>query len=179
MSYVAHVCAYLVCPACLEPAFHERCIAEAFHHAVVRNGRLSNVGAGWEYCHAQAVFRVASYVSFYAPFVFREVCPYEGDVAAVGCLVEELQSEFRLGFGRLGNHEQSAGVFVYAVHQSDLRIVGVECLVVLHVPCYGVDERAREVAAAWMYDHSGRLVDHHEFRVFVDDVERYVFGVYR
>ena len=93
-------------------------------------------------------------------------------------LVEKLHAQLGLGIGGLGHDEQSAGIFVYAVHQSHLRVVGVVCRQVAQVPGNGIDQRAVIVAAPWVHHHARRLVDHHQFIVFIHDVERDIFGVY-
>ena len=161
MPDVFHVGAYLVCPACFQYALYEGCIAEPFQYPVVGNGSLSYSAVGVEYFHAQAVLGVAPYIALYASFVFGNVAPYQCVVAAVCGLVEELFAEHALCFGCLGDNEESGRVFVYAVHQSYFRVIGVEILDVAHVPCHGIDERPRKVACPWVYYHSGPLVYHH------------------
>ena len=39
-----------------------------------------------------------------------------------------------------------------------------------------VDERAVAVPCPCVYDHAGRLIDHDDVRVFIQDFERQIFG---
>ena len=89
----------------------------------------------------------------------------------MGVVVEELLAQARLSLGCLGYHQQSAGVLVYAVHQSYLRVVGIVCGQMAQVPCDGMYQRTVEIAAARMYHHACGFVDDHQVVVFVAYVE--------
>ena len=85
-------------------------------------------------------------------------------------LVEELLAKVGLRVRCLGYHEQSAGVLVYTVYESHLRVVGVESRQVSQVPCHGIDERAMEVAGSRMHHQPCWLVDNHQGLVLIDNI---------
>ena len=125
-----------------------------------------------------AVFGVTPYVALYAAGVFGEVAPDQCLVGTVRVVIEELCAQLRLSFRCLGYNEQSAGVFVDAVHQSDAGVVGVVRWKIAQVPSYGVYQCAVEVAYAWVYHQSCRFVDDHQLVVLIDNVEGDVFRFY-
>ena len=178
MADVAHVGADLMGAPCLQDTFHQGDVAEALEHLVVGDGGLAQLGAWRQHRHAQPVLRVAADVALYASLVLGDVAPYQCYVAAVGGLVEELQSEACLCVCCLCHDEQSAGVLVNAVYQSHLRVVGVEGTDVAHVPCYRVDQCSVEVADARVYHQAGRLVDYQYVVILVCYRERYLLGQY-
>ena len=94
-------------------------------------------------------------------------------------MVEELGTQLRLRLGCLSHHQQSAGVLVDAVYQSHRRVVRVVGRQPSQVPCDGVHQRAVEVAHARVHHHARRLVDHHQRVILIDDVQRYLLGLYR
>ena len=177
MADVLHVGSYLMGAAGLKAAFDEGDIAELLDDAPVGDGILAYAGVGSGYGHAEAVLWVAGDVALDASLVGVEVAPYEAVVDAVGVVDEELLAEGGLCLRRLGDDEQSAGVFVDAVDEAYLGTVGVEGGYVTHVPCHGIDEGSIEIARSGMHHHAGGLVDDHEDVVLIDDVEGYVFGV--
>ncbi|CQB89856.1 Uncharacterised protein [Chlamydia trachomatis] len=90
MPNVFHVGAYLVRSSRFQDTFYERYIAEAFQYAIMCNGAFAYLTVGWKHVHAQPVPRVSSDIALNAPFILVEVAPYQGIVAAVSGLVEEL-----------------------------------------------------------------------------------------
>ena len=107
----------------------------------------------------------------------------------MGVMHKELLAQIGLCLRVFSYHEQSAGVFVYAMHQSHLRRIGVKLLApslgfqrrvfMQHVPCYGIDQCAIEIACSRVHHHSSLFVYHHQHLVFIHYVERDVLRVYR
>ena len=145
----------------------------------MRDGTFAHIAARREHGHALTVARVTSDVALNASVVFRKVPPDERHVAAMRIVVKELRAQFGFGFGRLGNDQQSAGVFVDAVHQSDARVVRVVSRQTAQMPSDSVDQRAVEVAHTRVDHKSCGFIDHHQLVVFVNDVERNILGLYR
>src|SRR5574344_1268232 len=87
--------------------------------------RFSYAAFRIEHRHALAVSWIATDIALYASFVLCEMSPHQSIVTAVGIVVEELCTKMRFGFRCLGHHQQSAGVFVDAVHKSHLRVVRI------------------------------------------------------
>ncbi len=174
MADVLHVGTNLMRASRFQATLDERGIAIALQHAVVGDGALAHVASGREDGHTLTVTRVTADVAFNKPRVFREVAPDQCLIAAVGVVVEELGTQLRLGIGCLGHHEQTAGIFVDTVYQSDARVVGVVAWQVAQMPGNGVDQRAVEIAHARVYHQSGRLVDDHQLIVLVNHIKRNV-----
>jgi len=177
MPDMLHVRTYLVGAACLETTLYKGDISEFLYHAPMGDSIFSDAGVRGCDCHAQAIARVAGDISLDAAFVILKMSPHEAVVDAMGVVDKELLAEGGFCLWCLGNDEESAGVFVYAVYQSHLGAVGIEGGHIAHVPCNGIDEGAGEVSGSWMYHHAGWLVDYHEDVVFIYDIEGYVFRV--
>ena len=79
------------------------------------NRTLADTAIRVEDLHAETVLRVTSDITLDASLIFNDVSPYQGVVAAMGSLVEELLAQCRLGSRCLGNNEQSAGILVNAI----------------------------------------------------------------
>ena len=93
------------------------------------------------------------------------------------CLVEELCSQFGLGIGRLGDDQQSAGILVYTVNQSDTRVVRVVRRQVTQVPGNGIHQRTMEISHTWMHHQPSGFIDDHELVVLIYHIKRNVFGL--
>jgi len=174
-----HVCTYLMGAPGLEHTLHQGDISEPLEHVIMGHRRLADFRPGVEHLHAQPVFGVSPDVAFHPAVVLNDIAPHQCVIRAVRGLVEKLLAQGRLGIGRLGHDEQSAGVLVDAVHQSHLGIIRVKGLQVSQVPRHGIDERAVEIAGTGMHHHARGLVHHHQRVVFIDDVEGYFLGQHR
>ena len=176
MSYMLHVGTYLMGTARFQSALYQRYVAEALYHAPVRHSLLANTRFGRHHSHAQSVLRVASNVALNASFVLCEVAPHHSVVRAMRSLIEELQSERRLCFRSFCHNEQSACVLVDTVHESHFGVVGVVALHIAHVPGYGIDQCAGEVARSRVHHHASLLVHHHQVVVLIHHVYGQVFS---
>ena len=183
MAYMLHVYANLVRSSGLEAAFNECDIREALEYAPMGNGFFC-LGTVLEvpYAVEGAVLVVACESSFDGAAVLPESAPDEGVVGAFGRMVEELPCQMGLRFRRLGDEQQTRGVLVDTVDEADGRVVYVNFLIfafshfriLLEVPGEGMEEGVFVVAVTGMNDQTGRLVDHEQVVVLIDDVERYV-----
>jgi len=76
----------------------------------------------------------------------------------------------------LGHYHEPGRVLVEAMH--DPRPLDTtDARQVLAVMEQGVDQGARGVARGRMNDHPGRLVEHEEITVLVDDIQGYLLGL--
>ena len=89
----------------------------------------------------------------------------------MGVVVEELRTQFRLGFGSLSHHQQSTGVLVYAMYQSHAGVVGIIAGQIAQMPGDGIDQRTMEVPHSRMHHQPGRLVDDHQLVILIDDIK--------
>ena len=140
------------------------------------DGRLARIRAWGEDCHAQPVLWVTPNVALYASLVLHEVAPHQGIVTAMRIVAEELLAQIRLGLWCLCDDQQSCCVFVNAVHQSHLRVVGVVGRQVAQMPGNGMNERAMEIAASGMHHHACRLIDDHQLVVFIAHIKGNILG---
>ena len=175
MPYVTHVNANLVGAASLELALYHRHMIQVLDGVIVGHGMLALVALG-EYRHLQAVAQAAPYVALDGAVHLFHGSPHHRYVLPLRGLVEELQSQRCLGVRSLGNDEETAGVFVDAVHQSHAWVGNVIVWVVLEMPGEGIDQCAVVVAMARMHAHSCGLVHHQQVVVLIDDVQRDVLG---
>ena len=123
------------------------------------DGMLACVAIGRIDCHAEAVTDVASDIPYDGSAVFLKISPYKSVVFALGSFIEELQTEMSLGIGCLGYDEQSAGVLIDAVNESNFGIIHIELRSIAEMPCKGIEKSTAPVAESRMDYQSGWLVD--------------------
>ena len=107
MTYLLHVGTDLMGTTRFQDALHQGGIAETLQHLIMSNRTLADTAIRVEDLHAETVLRVTSDITLDASLIFYDVSPYQGVVAAMGSLVEELLAQCRLGSRCLGNNEQS------------------------------------------------------------------------
>ena len=101
MAYVFHVHAYLVRAACFQLALYQRYIVQAFYYLIMRYGGFAMVTI-WVHLKLFTFAAVAAYVAHYGAFVLLYIAPYQCQVLAAACFIEELLGQMRqskLGFG--------------------------------------------------------------------------------
>ena len=127
MTDMFHVYAYLVSTTGLQLTLYERHVREPLQYPPVGD-RLLGLRTILEVPYAVdgSVTIVASQRSFDGSAVFLERTPNEGIVGPLGGMIEELLGQMRLRFRRLGDEQQSARVFVYAVNQTNIGIIDVD-----------------------------------------------------
>ena len=115
-----HVHTDLMGTACLQAAFDERDIRKTLQHAPMCDG-LFGLWAFFEI--PDSIDRAVSVVAGKGPFdcsaVFFEGSPDEGIVGAFGRVVKELLGQMGLGFGGLGDKQQTGGVLVDTMDEAD------------------------------------------------------------
>ena len=89
VTYILHMNANLMGTARFETALHQRYIAIAFQHRIVRNCVFTLRAVGKD-IHLVAVLRVATDMACYCTLVLHEVAPHERNIAALRGVVEEL-----------------------------------------------------------------------------------------
>lgn len=127
MSDMLHVYAYLMGTSGLEPALDEGDIRELLEHSPVRD-RLFRLRTVLEVPNAvdSAVSVIARQGSFNRSALLLERTPNECVIGAFGGMVEELTGEMGLRFGRLSNKEQTGGIFVYTMDETDVGIIDID-----------------------------------------------------
>ncbi len=108
--------------------------------------------------------------------VLLEIAPHEGHVTPRDRMLEELTGQAGVGPLVLGHHQQTGGVLVDAVHQTGTHVPLLKQGKILQMPRERIDERTAVVAVSRMHDQSGRLVEHDEVVVLMNDVERNILG---
>ena len=91
-------------------------------------------------------------------------------------MVEKLPGQPGVGALVFGYDQNAGCILVDAVDQSGPHVAALEKRQVLQMIGQGVDQRPRIVAVAGMDDHAGGLVDDNQVVVFIQNVERNVFG---
>ena len=158
MADVLHVHAYLVGATGLEAQLYEGDVVEPLDDFVVGDGVFAIVALG-KGVHDLAEAEIAPDVDVYGAFVFGEVAPHEGYVAAVYGMFFELGGEQAHGLFFLADDHEAGGVFVYTVNEADAGEVFEVYMLLLQVVGEAVDECAGIVAATGMDDHAGGFVD--------------------
>ena len=102
--------------------------------------------------------------------------PDHRHILAPGGVVKELLPERTLHLCGLGDHQESAGILVDAVDQPYRRIIDIKVGVIPQVPSKPIEERPVPVAMPRVDHQSGRLIDHQEPVILVDDLERHLLG---
>ena len=176
MAYMGHVDAYLMGTSCFKHTFDKRYMTEFLDSLIVRHRML----AGWiirrQNRHFQPVSGITPYISLYTSESRSGASPHKGVVFPLGGLVEKLASEVCLGIRRLGHYQQPGSVLVNSMYKTETRIVYVIVRGIAKMPCKRVDESARIVPMAGMYDKSGRFVDNKHRVILINYIKRDILG---
>lgn len=148
MSNVLHMYTNLVCTAGLEAALDKGAVRESLKDFVVGDGFLGG-GVVLKVPNAidGAVAGITSESAFHGSAVLLKGAPDKGIVGSAGGVVEELYGQIGLGFGRFGQKEQTAGIFIYSVNKAYVGIVDIESRIILQVVSHGIEQSAGIVAA--------------------------------
>ena len=174
-----HVSTNLMRTSCFQHTLHQGCIAIALQHTIVRHCRFANLRIWGEDCHTQTVFGVTSNIAFDATFVLNKVAPHQSIITAMSIMLKELLSKRRLCFWCLCHNQQSTRIFIYSMNQSHLRIVGIISRQIPQMPSNRMNQGTMEVAAPRMNHHSGRLIDDHQFIIFIAHIKGNILWFYR
>ncbi len=140
---------------------------EALEHAVVADRRL----AAFSHRHALAHATVTADRGIdLAPgdhHAHHDALVDPADRAAL-----QLLDQLGLRLQGLGHHHQAGGVLVQAVDNARARHVDD----IRHMVQQRIEQGATGMPGSRVHDQAGRLVDHHDLVVFVDDVQLDVFG---
>ena len=170
-----HVDADLVGAAGLQLTLHYSYVGKVLDGVPVSDGMLSLVAVGKD-LHQDTVTRVAPDVTCNGAVFLFHLAPHDSDVLSLGGFFEELGTEGSLGVGRLGDDQQTTGVFVDAMDEAQAGVGHVIVRVVLEVPGEGIDQCAVKVAVTGMHHHACGLIDDHQAGIFIDDIQGDVLG---
>ena len=166
-AHMGHVHADLVGTAGFEFDPHMRVRAEAFEYAIVADRRLAAVG------HRHALAHAAVTADRRVDLATGGDHPdHDALVDAADRALLQLVDQVGLGLQGLGHHHQAGGVFVQAMHDTGTRHVDD----VRHVVQQGIEQGAVGMARRRVDHQPGRLVDHQDLVVFVDDIQLDVLG---
>ena len=126
--------------------------------------------------HLHTVFGIPADVAYNGSFVLFNASPYQCTITSFGGFVEELYAEIGFGVRCLCYNEQTGSIFVNAVHQTDMRVVGIVIGMIFHVPGYGVHQSSVVVTVPRMHNKSGRFIHYHEVFILINNIEWDVFG---
>src|SRR6266542_2917590 len=107
----------------------------------------------------------------------RRMAADDGEVALLHGLSGELVTQDLVGLVVLGDDEAAAGLLVEAVHDTRAGHAADATEAAPAVMEQGVDQGVFLVAGGRMHDDAGRLVEDQQVVVFVENVERDVFGL--
>ena len=102
------------------------------------------------------------------------IAPYEGYILAFSSLMKKLLSQVQHSLFGLSDNQQSAGIFINAMHQP--RTVTAVVRQVLKVIDQRINKGTAVVAVSRVYYHPRRLVYHQQTIVFIHYLQRYIFG---
>lgn len=164
---MGHVYTDLVSTAGFQLDPHVGVRTEALEHTVVADRRLAAFG----HRHALACATVTADRG-----VDLAAGSYHADHDALVDPADrtalQLLDQLGLRLQGLGHDHQAGGVFVQAMDNASARYVDD----IRHMVQQGVEQCATGMPGSRVHDQPGRLVDHHDLVVFVDDVQLDVFG---
>ncbi len=163
---MGHVHANLVGTAGFQLHAYVGVRAEALEHTIVADRRLAAVG----YRHALAHAAVATdgRIDLAASGHYTN---HDALVDAADFTRLHLFDQLGLRLQSLGYHHQTRGVFIQAVNDTGARHVDD----VRHMVQQRVEQGTTGMPGSRVHDQPGRLVDHHDMVVFVDDIEFDIF----
>ncbi len=140
---------------------------EALQHTVVADGRLAALGHG----HALALPAMAAdrRVDLAAG---GDHTDHDALIDAADTAVLQLSNQLCLRLDGLGHHHQTGGVLVQAVDDAGTRYVDD----IRHMVQQCVEQGAIGVARSRVDHQPGRLVDHQDVVIFIDDIQLDVLG---
>ncbi len=165
---MSHVHADLVGTAGFQLHPHMGVRAEALEHTVVADRRLAAVGD----CHALAHAAVAADGRVDLATGSHHT-NHDAFINAADRALLQLVDQVGLRLQGLGHHHQAGGVLVQAVHDAGARHVDD----VGHMVQQRVQQGAAGMPGSRVHNQAGRLVDHQDLVVFIDDVQRDVLGL--
>ena len=126
VSDMLHMRPYLMGASGLQFAFEECHIGELLQHPPVGDGFFGlRTVLQIPYAIDSAVSVIARQSTGDCPALLFECTPYEGIIGALGGMLEELMSEVCLRLRCLGDEQQTGGIFVDTVDETDGRIVDI------------------------------------------------------
>lgn len=173
----AHVYTNLVGSSGLQTTFDQRDIREPLQYTPMGDC-LFGIGIlfGVEDGIACSIAWVSIQCTNNRARLFVERTPDECIIGSFGGVLEELMCQMGFRFGRFCYEEQTTGVFVDTVNESDVGIVDIE-RTGLKIKLQRIEQGVLVVAMSRVDNHSGRFVDQHQVVVFIDDVEWNILGV--
>src|SRR6185437_4302403 len=167
--------------SCLQRAFHERS-DRTFASLAASEGRQhppmshSLTSLAWENRHLGPARRVAADRRVDDPSRSRRGAPDKREIAALeragATMVGELLGESAMRLIGLGDDHQPARILVEAMHDAGPRHPADAREALAAMGDQRIDESSLPVAGAGVHDEAGRLVDHDQRVVLVEDVER-------
>ena len=136
MADMFHVNTNLMGTSRFKNAFYKSDIAQTLQNPVMGHGMLSLIIG--QNGHLHAVSGIPANVSGDGSLVLFNGSPHQGTVASFGGFVEELHTKVGFGIWCFGYDEQSGSVFIDAMNQTDVRVVGIVVGIIFHVPGDGV-----------------------------------------
>ena len=114
------------------------------------------------------------------PLILFIITPGKTCIPAVHRMGFELCCQLLHRVFRFGDQQQPAGILIDPVHKAYARQRGCFFRVLLRVQVPGqpVQQRTGIVTAAGMYHHIGRLIDHHQHLILIDDIQGHLLGLY-
>ena len=133
--------------------------------------------AAGQHGHLLAVARAASDVAFDLAGPGLRHAPDHGEVSAFDPARGELPDQPLVGALGLGGDHQAAGVLVQAVHDARPALAADAGQPRAAVGEERVDQGPVRVAGRRVDDQAGRLVEHDQLRVLVEDMQRHDLGL--
>ncbi len=165
-AHMGHVHTNLVGTAGFQLDPHVSVGAEALEHTVVADRRLAAVGYRHALAHAAVATDRGVDLAAGGHHTNHDALIDAADLAAL-----HLLDQPGLRLQGLGHHHQTGGVLVQTVDDTGARHVDD----VWHVVQQGIEQGTAGMAGGRVHNQPGRLVDHHDMVVFVDDIQLDVF----
>ncbi len=165
-TYMGHVHANLVGAAGFQLHSYMGVRAEALEHTVMADRRLAAVGYRHALAHAAMAANGRVDLATGCHHTNHDALVDTADLAGL-----HLLDQLGLRLQGLGHHHQAGGVLVQAVNDTGARHVDD----VWHVVQQRIEQRTAGMPGGRVHDQPGRLVDHHDMVVFVDDIQFDIF----
>lgn len=171
-----HVHPNLVGSAGFQDTFHQGNIVEPLQYFIVGDGVFAGFSIGIGIKHFTEI-PVPGYMCINCSLVFLHIAPDQRHIFSFYRVAEELFGQMGCGFPRFGNHNQTSGVFIDAVYQSESgQVFFVDGRILLtEVIGNPVQQRTAEIAHTGMNHHIGGFVDDHQGCILVHNIQGDIF----
>ena len=160
--------------ACTQPAAHQRILAKALQHLILRHGIAA---ALLDHRHLLAVILIAGNLRFNHAAVRLDIATHHGQIGTLRRLRLNLLRQRHMRRIILRANHNAAGVLIQTMHNARTDNT-VDARQILAMIQQRIHQRAAVIAGSRMHHHAARLIDNHDVIILIDDIQRNILRLH-